>query len=108
MARVPFAALPDDPVVLGALLEAAIRDTRWALHPSSHPRWAPGVVEDEVSHSAVILLQSTEVLPPPPVEAPHVAGAPHQPPWPPPVSLAERTEVFLSTGSVAALGDRPQ
>ena len=170
MARVPFAALPEDPVALGALLEAAIRDTRWALHPSSHPRWVPGVVEEEVSHSAVILLsmgnltggqrkalfellssrpgarslgdvrdasgregvgvalplgqskselrviidpktsdilQSTEVLPAPPAEAPHVAGAPRPPQWPPPVSLAERTEVFLSTGSVAALGDRP-
>ena len=116
---------------------------RWALHPSEHPRSAPGVVEEEVSRSAVILLsmgnltggqrqalfellgsrpgarslgdvrdatgregvgvalplaqsgselrviidpktsdilQSTEVLPPPPVEAPHVAGAPRQPP----------------------------
>ena len=143
MARVPFAALPEDPAALGALLEAAIRDTRWALHPSEHPRSAPGVVEEEVSRSAVILLsmgnltggqrqalfellgsrpgarslgdvrdatgregvgvalplaqsgselrviidpktsdilQSTEVLPPPPVEAPHVAGAPRQPP----------------------------
>jgi hypothetical protein len=170
MARVPFAALPDDPVALGALLEAAIRDTRWALHPSEHPRWAPGVVDEEVSHSAVILLsmgnltggqrkalfellgsrpgarslgevkdatgrqgvgialplpqsrselrvmidpktsdilQSTEVHPPPPVKAPHVAGAPRQPTWPPPVWLAERTEVFLSRGSVAVLGDRP-
>ena len=171
MARVPFAALPEDPAALGALLEAAIRDTRWALHPSEHPRSAPGVVEEEVSRSAVILLsmgnltggqrqalfellgsrpgarslgdvrdatgregvgvglplgrsgselrviidpktsdilQSTEALPPPPVEAPHVAGAPRQPPWPPPVWLVERTEVFLGAGSVAALGDRPQ
>jgi hypothetical protein len=170
MARVPFAALPDDPVALGALLEAAIRDTRWALHPSEHPRWAPGVVEEEVSRSAVILLsmgnltggqrkalfellssrpgarslgdvqdatgregvgvalplarsgselrviiapktsdilQSTEVLPPPPATPPRVAGAPRPPVWPPPVSLAERAEVFLGTGSVAALGDRP-
>jgi hypothetical protein len=170
MARVPFAALPDDPVALGALLEAAIRDTRWALHPSEHPRWAPGVVEEEVSRSAVILLsmgnltggqrkalfellssrsgarslgdvqdatgregvgvalplarsgselrviidpktsdilQSTEVLPPLPATPPRVAGAPRPPVWPPPVSLAERAEVFLGTGSVAALGDRP-
>jgi DNA-directed RNA polymerase specialized sigma24 family protein len=30
-----------------------------------------------------------------------------KPPWPPPAWLAERTQVFLSTGSVAALGDRP-
>jgi hypothetical protein len=43
-----------------------------------------------VSHSAVTL----------------PAGA-RKPPWPPPIALAERTEVFLSTGSVAALGDRP-
>jgi hypothetical protein len=170
LARVPFAALPEDSVALGALLEAAIRDTRWALHPSRHPRWAPGVVEEGISHSAVILLsmgnltggqrkalfevlssrpgarslgevkdatgregvgvtlplaasgselrvvidpktsdilQSTEVHPGPPATAPEVAGAP-KPPWPPPVWLVERTEVFLSTGSVAALGDRPQ
>jgi hypothetical protein len=46
LARVPFAALPEDPVALSALLEAAIRDTRWALHPSKHPRWAPGVIEE--------------------------------------------------------------
>jgi hypothetical protein len=52
------------------------------------------------------ILQSTEGLPSPPATAPNVAGAP-KPPWPPPVSPAERTEVFLSTGSVAALGDRP-
>jgi hypothetical protein len=170
LARVPFAALPDDPVALGALLEAAIRDTRWALHPSKNPQWAPGVVEEAISHSAVILLslgnltgdqrkalfellssrpgarslgevrdatgregvgvalpvsasrselrviidpktsdilQSTEVLAPPPEKAPHFWGA-RRPPWPPPVWLVERTEVFLSTGSVAALGDRPQ
>jgi hypothetical protein len=170
LARVPFAALPEDPVALGALLEAAIRDTRWALHPSKHPRWAPGVVEEEVSRSAVILLsmgnltggqrkalfellgsrpgarslgemkdstgrdgvgvalplaqsrselrviidpktsdilQSTEALPSSPATAPRVADGP-TPPWPPPVWLVERTEVFLSTGSVAALGDRPQ
>ena len=56
LARVPFDALPEDPVALAALLEAAIRDTRWALHPSEHPRWAPGVVEEQVSRSAVILL----------------------------------------------------
>jgi hypothetical protein len=54
------------------------------------------------------ILQSSEVLPSPPAatrpNAP--AGAP-APPWPPPVSLAARTQVFLRTGSVAALGDRP-
>ena len=171
MARVPFAALPEDPAALGALLEAAIRDTRWALHPSEHPRWAPGVVEEEVSRSAVILLsmgnltggqrqalfellgsrpgarslgdvrdatgregvgvalplaqsgselrviidpktsdilQSSEVMPPLPAHAPDApASAPGLPQWPPPVWLAERTQVFLSTGSVAALGERP-
>jgi hypothetical protein len=168
LARVPFHALPEDPVGVGALLEAAIRDTRWALHPSAHPRWAPGVVDEEVSRSAVILLsmgnltggqrkalfellssrpgarslgdvrdatgrkgvgvelplgagsqlrviidpdtsdilQTSEVLPSPPAEAPHFDG-PKPPPWPPPVWLVERTQVFLSTGSVAALGDRP-
>lgn len=53
------------------------------------------------------ILQSTEALPPSPVTAPKVTDGP-TPPWPPPVWLVERTEVFLSTGSVAALGDRPQ
>ena len=51
------------------------------------------------------VLQSTEVLPPPPARLPQ--GTPRPPHWPPPVWLAQRTEVFLSTGSVAALGDRP-
>ena len=52
------------------------------------------------------IMQSTEVLPPLPAKEPHFEG-PRRPPWPPPVWLVERTEVFLSTGSVAALGDRP-
>ena len=53
------------------------------------------------------ILQSSEVMPPPPARRPkRPPGAP-KPPWPPPVWLAERTQVFLSTGSVAALGDRP-
>jgi hypothetical protein len=164
LARVPFTVLPEDPAALGALLEAAIRDGRWMPDGSGPPRWAPGVVEEEVTHSAVTLLsmgnltsgqraalfqllgsrpgarslgevtdvtgrrgvgvavgdlrviidpntsdilQSSEVLAPPPEKAPRFEG-PHRPPWPPPVWLAERTEVFLSTGSVAALGDRPQ
>jgi hypothetical protein len=170
LARVPFADLPADPAAVGALLEAAIRDGRWMADPGGHPHWAPGVVEEEISRSAVILLsmgnltggqrkalfellasrpgarslgevrdatgrqgvgvalplgrsrselqviidpgtsdilQSSEVLAPPPEKAPRFDG-PHPPPWPPPVWLAERTEVFLGTGSVAALGDRPQ
>jgi hypothetical protein len=138
---------------------------------NTHPHWAPGVVDSEVSRSAVLLLamgnltggqrqalfgvlssrpgaralgdikdatgrkgvgvalrlpdsgaelrviidpetsdilQSSEVMPPPPAHAPDApAGAPRLPQWPPPVWLAERTQVFLSTGSVAALGDRP-
>jgi hypothetical protein len=162
---VPFGALPEDPVALGALLEAAIRDTRWALHPSKHPRWAPGVVDEEVTRSAVILLsvgnltsgqraglfqllasrpgarsrgevtdamgrpgvgvelgglrviidpetsdilQTSEVSGPPPTDPPTPPPGVRKPPWPPPVWAVEHTEVFLSTGSVAALGDRPQ
>jgi hypothetical protein len=164
LARVPFDALPEDPGALGALLEAAIRDGRWMLHRGERPRWAPGVVDDLITHSAVTLLsmgnltsgqraalfqllasrpgarslgevtdaigrrgvgvalgglqviidpktsdilQSSEVLAPPPEKAPHFED-PQRPPWPPPVWLAERTEVFLGTGSVAALGDKPQ
>ena len=164
LARVPFDALPEDPTALAALLEAAIRDGRWMLHRGERPRWAPGVVDELITRSAVTLLsmgnltsgqraalfqllasrpgarplgeatdaigrrgvgvelaglqviidpktsdilQSREVLAPPPEKAPHFDG-PHRPPWPPPVWLVERTEVFLSTGSVAALGDRPQ
>jgi hypothetical protein len=164
LARVAFDALPEDPAGLGALLAAAIRDGRWMLHRGERPRWAPGVVDELITRSAVTLLsmgnltsgqraalfqvlagrpgarslgdvtdaigrrgvgvalaglrviidpktsdilESTEVLAPPPAKAPHFEG-PHRPPWPPPVWLVERTEVFLSTGSVAALGDRPQ
>lgn len=53
------------------------------------------------------ILQSTETLPPPPAQPPRLLAGARKPPWPPPIALAERTEVFLSTGSVAALGDRP-
>ena len=54
------------------------------------------------------ILQSSELMPPPPAQAPKApAGAPKPPTWPPPVWLAERTQVFLSTGSVAGLGDQP-
>jgi hypothetical protein len=53
------------------------------------------------------ILQSTETLPPPPTEQPRVPAGARMPPWPPPMWLSERTEVFLSTGSVAALGERP-
>jgi hypothetical protein len=171
LARVPFAAIPEDATEAGALLEAAIRDGRWMPDRNTHPQWAPGVVDSEVSRSAVLLLamgnltggqrqalfgvlnsrpgaralgdirdatgrkgvgvalrlpdsgaelrviidpetsdilQSSEVMPPPPAHAPDApAGAPKLPQWPPPVWLAERTQVFLSTGSVAALGARP-
>ena len=53
------------------------------------------------------ILQSTEVMPPPPADLPKLPAGVRKPPWPPPAWLAERTQVFLSTGSVAALGDRP-
>jgi hypothetical protein len=53
------------------------------------------------------ILQSSEVMPAPPTSPPELPAGVRQPPWPPPVWLAERTQVFLSTGSVAALGDRP-
>jgi hypothetical protein len=52
------------------------------------------------------ILQSTEVMPPPSTP-PTVPAGVRKPPWPPPAWLAERTQVFLSTGSVAALGARP-
>jgi hypothetical protein len=170
LARVPFDAIPDDAAAAGRLLEAAIRDGRWMPNPNGQPHWARGVVEAEVSRSAVTLLalgnltgaqrqalfgvlstrpgarslgavtdaagrhgvgvalplpdvggelrviidpktsdilQSTEALPPPPATPPKLPAGVRMPPWPPPVSLAERTQVFLSTGSVAALGDRP-
>lgn len=53
------------------------------------------------------ILQSTEVMAPPPAQPPAPPAGVRKPPWPPPAWLAERTQVFLSTGSVAALGDRP-
>ncbi|HEY7618359.1 MAG TPA: hypothetical protein VH834_01255 [Solirubrobacteraceae bacterium] len=171
LARVPFAAIPDDAAAAGRLLEAAIRDGRWMPHrPSSPPHWAPGVVDSEVSRSAVTLLalgnvtgaqrqalfgvlssrpgarslgdvtdaagrrgvgvalrlpdfgdelrviidpktsdilQSSEVLPAPPATRPKLPAGVPAPPWPPPAELAEHTQVFLRTGSVAALGNRP-
>jgi hypothetical protein len=53
------------------------------------------------------ILQSAEVMPPPPASPPKLPAGVRKPPWPPAASLAERTQVFLSTGSVAALGARP-
>ena len=53
------------------------------------------------------ILQSSEVMPPPPAQAPEPPPGVKAPRWPPAAWLSERTEVFLSTGSVAALGDRP-
>jgi hypothetical protein len=53
------------------------------------------------------ILQSTEVMAAPPASPPKLPAGARKPPWPPPAWLAERTQVFLSTGSVAALGDRP-
>jgi len=53
------------------------------------------------------ILQSSEVMDPPPAEAPLLENGRRMAPWPPPVSLAARTEVYLSTGHVAAIGDRP-
>jgi hypothetical protein len=170
LARVPFSAIPSDAAAAGALLEAAIRDGRWLPDPDPHPHWAPGVVESEISRSAIILLamgnltgaqrqalfgvlssrpgarslgevtdavgrhgvgvtlrlpdlgdelrviidpetsdilQSTEVMAPPPASPPKAPAGVRKPPWPPPAWLAERTQVFLSTGSVGALGERP-
>jgi hypothetical protein len=170
LARVPFAAIPEDATEAGALLEAAIRDGRWMPERNAHPHWAPGVVDSEVSRSAVLLLamgnltggqrqalfgvlssragarslgkvtdavgrkgvgvalrlpdfadelrviidpetsdilQSSEVMSPPAAIPPKLPAGVRKPPWPPPVWLSERTEVFLGTGSVAALGERP-
>jgi hypothetical protein len=169
LARVPFGAIPDDAAAAGRLLEDAIRDGRWLPDPNTRPRFAPGVVEAEVTHSAVLLLalgnltgaqrqalfgvlstrpgaralgdvtdavgrhgvgvalggyrggglrviidpetgdilQSSETLSPPPAALPRLPAGVRKPPWPPPVWLVERTQVFLSTGSVAALGERP-
>ena len=163
IARIRFDELPENPVELGALLEAAIRDGRWLLH-RGHPRWAPGVVDEEITHSAVILLsmgnltsgqraalfqllasrpgarslgevtdaigrhgvgvelagmrviidpetsdilQTSEVSGPPPTEPPPTPPGVKKPAWPPPAWPVEHSDVFLSTGSVAALGDRP-
>jgi hypothetical protein len=53
------------------------------------------------------ILQSTEVMAPPPAGPPKLPAGVRKPLWPPPAWLAERTQVFLSTGSVAALGERP-
>jgi hypothetical protein len=53
------------------------------------------------------ILQSTEFMAPPPAIPPKLPAGVRKPAWPAPASLAERTQVLLSTGSVAALGDRP-
>lgn len=53
------------------------------------------------------ILQSTEVMAPPPASPPKLPAGVRTPPWPPPAWLAERTQVFLSTGGVGALGARP-
>jgi hypothetical protein len=53
------------------------------------------------------ILQSSEVMPPPRAQAPPPPPGVKAPPWPPAVWLSDRTEVFLSAGAVAALGDRP-
>jgi hypothetical protein len=44
---------------------------------------------------------------PPPASPPKLPAGVRQPPWPPRAWLAERTQVFLSTGGVGALGERP-
>ena len=54
------------------------------------------------------ILQTSEVSGPPPTDPPTPPPGVWKPPWPPPVWPVEHAEVFLSTGSVAALGDRPQ
>jgi hypothetical protein len=61
------------------------------------------IIDPETSE----ILQSTEVMAPPPASPPKLPTGVRKPPWPPAAWLAERTQVFLSTGSVAALGDRP-
>jgi hypothetical protein len=53
------------------------------------------------------ILQSCEVMDPRPTEAPRLENGERMAPWPPPIWLAARTEVYLSTGHVAAIGDRP-
>ena len=53
------------------------------------------------------ILQSWRSCRLPPASRPHRPRGSKAAPWPPPVWLAERTEVFLSTGSVASLGERP-
>ena len=61
------------------------------------------IIDPETSE----ILQSTEVMAPPPASPPKLPAGVRKPPWPPPAWLAERTQVFLSAASVAALGDRP-
>jgi hypothetical protein len=61
------------------------------------------IIDPETSE----ILQSTEVMAVPPASPPKLPAGVRQPPWPPPAWLAERTQVFLATGSVAALGERP-
>jgi hypothetical protein len=89
----------------------------WAAPPSVAGRHGVGVairlpdIGDElrviIDPETSDILQSSEVLPPPPATRPKLPAGGYGPPWPPPAALAERTQVFLSTGSVAALGDRP-
>jgi hypothetical protein len=52
--RTALGVLGDTETAADVAQDVAI--TRWALHPSRHPRWAPGVVDEEVTPSAVILL----------------------------------------------------
>jgi hypothetical protein len=52
------------------------------------------------------ILQRTEVMAPPPASPPKLPAGVRKPPWPPPAWLAERTQVFVGTGRVAALGER--
>jgi hypothetical protein len=61
------------------------------------------IIDPETSE----ILQSTETMAPPPASPPKLPPGVRQPRWPLPAWLAERTQVFLSTGSVAALGERP-
>ena len=60
---------------------------------------------DQAATSDILQISEGTAGTAPPAKRP--AGAPKDFPWPPPVAMVERTQVFLSAGSVAALGERP-
>ena len=89
---------------LGAVADATGRKgVGVALHLPDFGDELRVIVDPETSD----ILQSSEVMAPPPAAPPKLPAGARRPPWPPPAWLAERTQVFLATGSVAALGERP-